>query len=228
PDDVQARHTERRVIGIDPADEGKYRILVVDDRWENRRLLVEWLRQVGFAVSEAANGREAGETWERTEPHLIWMDIRMPVMDGYEATKIIRSHAKGQNAIIIALTASILDQEQLSVRAAGCDDFVRKPVRASVVFDKMAEHLGVRYIFEEKETTETATGADLRVTQVALSRLPADWIAALRQAADEINIGEAKTIIAQIRAQDGNLAKTLDDLIDNYRFDQLQALAQQA
>ncbi|NET35959.1 MAG: response regulator, partial [Cyanothece sp. SIO1E1] len=103
----------RRVIGLAP-DQPDYRILVVEDRPENRQLLVQLLESVGFTVQEAKNGQEAIARWQTWHPHLIWMDMQMPVMDGYEATKQIRDveplpatalhHASTK---IIALTASV-------------------------------------------------------------------------------------------------------------------------
>ena len=76
---------------------------------------------------EAENGVEAIAIWEEWQPHLIWMDMRMPVMDGYEATRQIKSHLKGQATVIIALTASALEEEKTIILSSGCDDFVRKP-----------------------------------------------------------------------------------------------------
>jgi len=132
--------------------------------------------------------------------------------------------------VVIALTASILDQDQVAVRAAGCDDFVRKPVRASLIFEKITEYLGVRFIYDEPGVSaapESAPDAGPVLTPKALARLPEQWVMTLRQAADEINVTMVKNVTEQIRAQDNVLAEALDELTDNYRFDQLQALLQQ-
>ena len=155
--EVAAAPAERRVIGIAPdpstgsgqATQREYRMLVVDDKRENRRLLVEWLQAAGFVVREAANGQEAIEIWEDWSPQMIWMDVRMPVLDGYEATRRIKASLRGQATVIIALTASAFEHEQEIVRAAGCDDVVRKPVREATIFAKIAEHLGIRFVYED-------------------------------------------------------------------------------
>jgi len=145
----------RRVVGLEP-NQPTYRILVVDDRWENRQILVKLLQPLGFAVQEAENGQIALEIWEMWQPHLIWMDMRMPIMNGYDATIAIRSHLKGDATIIIALTASTLEEEKSIVLSVGCDDFVRKPFLADTIFEKMDEHLKVRYLYADLES-ESAT-----------------------------------------------------------------------
>jgi CheY-like chemotaxis protein len=218
---------ERRVIGIAPEDRREYRMLVVDDKRENRRLLVEWLQAVGFVVREAANGQEAVAIWEAWEPQLIWMDVRMPILDGYAATRQIKASIRGQATVIIALTASAFDHEQEIVRSAGCDDVVRKPVREATVFAKIAEHLGIRFIYEEPAPI---AGADrpAELLPADLAGLPAEWLASLRQAADEVDTEMASAAIERIRERDAALADGLADLVSNYRFDKLQLLIQEA
>ncbi len=142
--------TLQRVIGLE-ADQPVYRILAVDDNQENRLLLVKLLQPIGFEVREAENGYQAVELWESWQPHLIWLDTRMPVMDGFEAVRQIRAKEKQTQwrTIIIALTASTFEEKKGEVIAAGCDDFVRKPFQEQILFDKMACYLGVRYLYQE-------------------------------------------------------------------------------
>lgn len=133
--DRKPQSIAQRVIGLAP-NQPAYRILIVEDRLENRKLMVNLLQPLGFEVQEAEDGKVAVELFERWRPHLIWMDMRMPVMDGYEATQHIKAH-KGQATVIIALTASALDEERAQILAAGCDDFVRKPFLEDTIFKKM-------------------------------------------------------------------------------------------
>jgi CheY-like chemotaxis protein len=201
-------------------------MLVVDDKRENRRLLVEWLQAVGFVVREAANGQAAIEIWEAWSPHMIWMDVRMPVLDGYEATRRIKASQRGQATVIIALTASAFEHEHEIVRAAGCDDVVRKPVREATIFAKIAEHLGVRFVYEDPPpATIPERAAELRPADLAA--LPTEWLAELRQAADEVDTALAEAAITRIRGRDAALADGLADLVANYRFDKLQELIQE-
>ncbi len=78
--------------------------------------------------------------WERWKPHLIWMDMRMPVMDGYEATRRIKAAPSGQATVIIALTASAFEEDREQIMLEGCDDFVRKPFRKDEIYDMLAKH----------------------------------------------------------------------------------------
>jgi signal transduction histidine kinase/CheY-like chemotaxis protein len=110
--EIQAPQETRKVISVAP-DQPKYRILVVDDRSESRLLMSKLLKSVGFDVREAANGQEAIEQWLSYSPHLIFMDMRMPVMDGYKATERIKGPLQGQATSIIALTASALEEDRI-------------------------------------------------------------------------------------------------------------------
>ncbi|TQV87283.1 ATP-binding protein [Aliikangiella coralliicola] len=138
-----------RIVGL-AEGQPSFRILVVDDSQENNDLLTKLLVDVGFDVRSAKNGEEALITWRSWSPHLIWMDMRMPVLDGYETTKKIKSTVQGQNTIVIALTASVFEQERSSILATGCDDFMRKPYRAQRIFEMLSKHLDVTYRYEEK------------------------------------------------------------------------------
>jgi signal transduction histidine kinase/ActR/RegA family two-component response regulator len=145
-----------RVVGLED-DQPVYRILVVDDLPDNRYLLKRLLKRVGFEVEEASNGQQAIEVWEQWEPHLIWMDMRMPVMDGYTATRHIKDTPKGYSTKIIALTASAFDDERSHILAAGCDDFLGKPFRDTDIFEHMSKHLGVKYRYKaRKKVSELA------------------------------------------------------------------------
>lgn len=127
-----------------------YRILIVDDHENNRLLLHKLLKPLNFAIQEAVNGKEAVEMTIAWHPHLIWMDIGMVEMDGYEATKLIReySHNLAYYPIIIALTAHAFMEEKEDILKAGCDDVVSKPFMTTIIFDKLQQFLNIEYIYE--------------------------------------------------------------------------------
>ena len=137
-----------------------------------------------FELKEAENGREAFDIWEAWEPNLIWMDMRMPVMDGYKATERIKSTVKGQATAVIALTASAFEEEKIIVLSAGCDDFLRKPFREIEIFDMLHKHLGLQFIYEEerkKEDRRPKVEYRDALAPEALTTLPAEWLETLRQ-----------------------------------------------
>jgi PAS domain S-box-containing protein len=224
--DIERQQPTRRVIALEP-NQPRYRILVVDDNDYNRRLLIKLLNPLGFELQEASNGKEAIEIWERWQPHLIWMDMRMPVMDGYEATKQIKATTKGQATTIIALSASTLEEERAVAPSVGCDDFIRKPFRQEDIFNAMNKHLGVRYVYEESTSLADAIPSEARaLTQADLAALPADWLANLHQATLDGHIKRVQILIEQIRPQHEFLAKALLDLANQYQFEQLLTLTQ--
>jgi PAS domain S-box-containing protein len=221
---VQSQADSRRVVGLVPGSP-QYRILVVDDKWENRQLLMKFLTPIGLAVQEAANGQEAIALWETWDPHLIWMDMRMPVMDGYEATKHIRASLKGQATVILALTASALEEEKIVVLSAGCNDFVRKPFREADLFGKMADYLGLQYVYEEPAIAPTAPVDLPTLTADALAVMPPDWIHSLYTAARSGDDECLLALIQRIPSAHAALIQGLTDLTQNFQFDTLTQLA---
>ncbi len=216
---VESKARGRRVIALEP-DQPRYRILVVDDRWENRQLLLKLLAPLGFELQEASNGQEAIEIWETWHPHLIWMDIRMPVMDGYQAIEHIRSQAGTKAPAIIALTASVWEDEQAAVLATECDGFLRKPFRATDIFDLMHQHIGVRYVYDKAPLppvpaeTRTLTPSDLSI-------LPPELLARLEQATDASDMKMIDDVIVEIRTRDAALADAFVSLAYNFEYDEI-------
>ena len=229
---VKIHAPSRRVVGIAPG-QPTYRILVVEDRVENRILLTKLLRSVGFEVREAENGQEAINLWQRWRPHLIWMDMRMPVMDGYEATQQIKSCMKGKTTVVIALTASAFEEDRAAVLSAGCDDFMRKPFREQTLFDRMARHLGVRYIYEATNEAENLAedSVELRSEEqlvADLAQMPADWIERLRQAAAECSDDAIAQLVEELPPTSSCLAKVLKTFANDFLFDNVMELIEQA
>jgi signal transduction histidine kinase len=217
----------QRVIGLAP-NQPCYRILVVDDKADNRQLLSKLLSSVGFDIQEAANGKEAVTIWENWQPHLIWMDMRMPVMDGYEATREIKTREslhKRQKTIIIAITASTFEDETEVVLAAGCHDLVRKPFWEPIIFAKMAAFLGVRYIYEQKAPQLTIAQSSENISQELLSEalavMPKVWVDRLYLAAESIDNQEIFQLIEQIPEPQAALAQVLSDWVNHFRCDRI-------
>lgn len=121
---------------------GRRKILVVEDNEDNRRILVYRLAKIGdFEIREAANGREAVEAVARDRPDLIFMDLKMPVMDGWEATRRIRAMPKAATVRIVALTAQAMTGDEERALEIGCDDYLAKPVVDLAVMRQKLERL---------------------------------------------------------------------------------------
>jgi len=210
-----------KVVALE-TNQPTYRILVVDDKELNRLLLVKLLSPLGFELKEASNGQEAVEIAHDWEPHLIWMDMRMPVMDGYDATKIIKHTLKGQAIAIIALTASILDERRAVILSEGCDDFLRKPFREEEIFQVMAKHLGVRYIYEDnQEDFSLKPGIEEVMTQEAFKALPPQVVNSLAQAIEIADLELVETILKEVETRNGNLAQAIRNCLDNFEYDKV-------
>nr|WP_242041617.1 response regulator [Alkalinema sp. FACHB-956] len=226
----------RTVVGLQPG-QPSYRILVVDDSETNRKLLRHLLQPIGFEVREAAQGQAAIEEWQRWQPHLIWMDMRMPVMDGYTATRRIRMTDQGQATAIIALTASVFEEEKSLILSAGCDDFLRKPFRAAEIFATMTTHLGVQYCYEDEMVgAEAAASVDLEaalptdlsasipmqwltLTAQGLQPLPPEWLRSFYQAVMTIDVETIEQLLSDLQPQFPEVITKLRTLIDQFEYD---------
>ena len=113
------------------------RVLIVDDNPDMRGLLHDLLVPAGYELEEAGNGRDAIELFERWAPDAVLMDMRMPVMDGYEAIRRIKATEKGKNTIVIAETASAFAEDKESILKAGADGYVSKPFRMREILETL-------------------------------------------------------------------------------------------
>jgi CheY-like chemotaxis protein len=226
--EISQKPFARQVIGLAP-DQPRYRILIVDDNEHNRQLLLNFLQPLGFELQTATNGQEAIERWQQWQPHLIWMDLRMPVLNGYEATKQIRALSQESPPKILIMTASSFEEERTVAVAAGCDDFLRKPFRETDLLEMMSRHLGVCYVYEEagKEQKE-AIRAQFEPQELTskLATLPVELLERLELAAIRAKINETNALIAIIRDHDAPVAKALTALADNFEYPRIVTLIQ--
>ncbi|MEG3932477.1 MULTISPECIES: ATP-binding protein [unclassified Microcoleus] len=227
--DIESPKPSRNVIALVP-NQQTYRILIVDDKPLNRQLLIKILSPLGFELKEATNGQEAIEICDSWEPHLIWMDMRMPVMDGYEATQYIKGTIKGQATPIIALTASVLEEERAVILSAGCDAFMRKPFREADIFDAMHKHIGVRYIYEDADQTDLSAikEGDRAMSATDFVNLPDSLVADLKLAILNADMELINTLIEQIRLKDAVTAGAIATCIENFEYDKVLNLISEA
>ncbi len=291
----------RRVVGLAP-NQPTYRILIVENSWESRQLMLKLLSLPGLDVREAVDGAEAIEQWQTWQPHLIWMDMQMPVLDGFQATQQIRDYematdhwhparpgdgdrsstahnstqnghslnhdqwqlhpnghiahstahsnngqvhhahelaanGKAQKTIIIALTASAFEDDRLRSLAAGCDDFVRKPFSEGLLFEKMAEHLGIQLLYDtgvydhpDNSPEPTASEALLSLPELAvhLGDMPQDWLGELQTATTRLDTESVLQLLNHIPPQHSPIAHAITDWVNNFRFDKIIELLSSA
>jgi len=224
-----------RILGLKP-NQSSNRILVVEDNWENRQLLLQILVPLGFEVIEATNGQEAIELWEQEQPNLILMDMRMPLMNGYEATKIIKqkiidnSSKNHNNTAIIALTATAFNEDRKFMLELGCNDFIRKPFQEDILLNKIAQYLGVEYIYEfesyDKNTASSEKNNTKQLTAEALKVMPEEWRKSLYSASTNCNQNSVLQLLSEIPEHHQKLKMRLEELADNYQFDEISKLSE--
>ncbi len=205
------------VMSLEPGQAAP-RILVAEDRQDNQQVISKLLNQVGFQVRIAADGREAVDLFRIWRPQLILMDMRMPVMDGYETTRTIRTLAGGKDIPIVALTASAFEEERSHILAIGCNELVRKPIEQERLFGVIGRLLGLRYVYAEMAPPAKTAVGDLHA-------LPVELRAELAMAAAILDKEAAMAIVVRLRADHPDEARILSDLINGYRFDQVLKMA---
>ena len=246
--DLRPNILSRKVVSLAP-NQPSYRILVVEDVAENRQLLVSLLATVGFDVCAVKNGAEAVVTWREWQPHCIWMDLYMPKMDGYEATRTIRAAHKADSTIgvpkhktvIIALSASVLDHMQDEFLEVGFDDYVCKPYQINEIFDKMHQHLAVKYRYADEFTSlgnadsaaedaistfESWDTVKIASIQAELKQQPSDWKQAFFKAVLGARERNIKALLDQLPAEQQDLADLLKNCVSQLKFDVLNQLVE--
>ena len=209
----------RRAVGLAPG-QPEVRVLVAEDHAESRKLLADLLSGLGFAVRTVENGAAAIAVWEEWRPHLIWMDMRMSVMDGHEATRRIKATAAGRQTVIVVVSASVLSDERAAVLADGCDDFVLKPYREREIIDCLVRHLGVQMVYADGAATGALAPADPAAPPAPfdLANLPAGWVARVRAAAVAADAAQLLALAAAVETSRPDLAQALRTWVTEFDY----------
>lgn len=205
----------REVVSLAP-NQPEYRILIVEDQLDNQLLLTKLMKNVGFQVKVADDGKQAVELFQNWRPHLIWMDRRMPVMDGLEATRRIRELPGGKEVKIVAVTASVITEQRDEMVNAGMDEFVRKPYRFNEIYECMARQLGVQYIYADVREAEEVS--DVVLTAEMLAALPSELRRELHDALESLEDERIAAAMQQVASDDPALHKTLSRLVENFNY----------
>ncbi|MGK7903016.1 MAG: ATP-binding protein [Hormoscilla sp.] len=225
---VERKLPQRRAIALAP-NQPRYRLLVVDDKPTNRQLLIKLLVPFGFEVQEAANGREAVEIYQQWQADLIFMDMRMPVMDGYEATGQIKSLAGDKSCFVVAVTASVLEEEKAVVLEAGCDDFLRKPFKDGEILEAIARHLRAEFIYEEAASMADNDSEEKLLTAEALAAVPSELLTAIEDGLTaSLTLEELQDVIDAIASHVPAVGSKLENLVRDFRYEEVLNLIEKS
>jgi CheY-like chemotaxis protein len=201
----------------------KRKILVVDDKGQNRAVLRTFLIPLGFELIEAVNGREALDTAKEQRPDLILMDLVMPVMDGFEATRRIRQISELKDVIIIGISASAFEATKQESRAAGCHDFLVKPVQLDELLECLCQHLKLEWVYEEDtagnepEKPQSSEAAPLIIPPQELLQELLEFA----QGGYVSGIQESLVCIQALDRQYWPFVSRIEDLTESYQFEQI-------
>ncbi|MES9946039.1 MAG: AAA family ATPase [Candidatus Thiodiazotropha sp.] len=207
------RHGE--VSGLAPGQKS-YRILIAEDQRDNQLLLVKLMTQVGMQVKVAENGEECVEIFKKWKPDLIWMDRRMPVMDGVEATRRIRRLRGGKKVKIVAVTASAFKEQEPEMLDAGMDDYIRKPFLFGEIYDSLAQQLGVQFTYHKDENAPKIVRQVL--TTEHMLAVTDEQREALRLAVVSLDRQNIDSVIKQIAKDSADLGQVLSQLADEFDY----------
>lgn len=209
------------IIALKP-DQPEFRILIVDDIPESRQLLVQLLNPLGFRTMEAKDGQEAVDVWRSWQPHLIWMDLHMPNLNGCDATTLIKAEEEMPETVVIATTATAFVEELGDIMECGFDDLVRKPLQTEEVFEILYTYLGVEYVYALAETAVSPQAANNNEEEgrwkTAVATLPKPLQNKLQDAALQTNMLEMEHLIRQTNQYQPGLAQEFQRLADEFEY----------
>ena len=204
----------------------KRKILIVDDRWENRWILVNLLEPIGFELEEAKNGVEGLEKAIAFQPNLIITDLVMPVMDGFEMLRQLRQLPQLKDVVAIASSASVFDTDQHKSLDAGADEFLPKPLQAEKLLEMLRSHMKLTWIYEARETlTKIVSAPAVTLSSEDIIPPSADILMQLYELAKKGDIDEIVEAASQLKqSQPESIAfvQKLVELAESFQVKQIQ------
>jgi CheY-like chemotaxis protein len=221
---LETRLTPSRQIVDIAGERREFRVLVVDDEPSNRDVLIRMLSPVGFEIREAADGQEAIVLFESWFPHLILMDIRMPVMDGIEAILAIKSTEKGRTTPVIGVSASVFEDDKATVLESGADDFIAKPVQEAEFWEKIGQCLKVELLFDDKKRPAADRSETLPLTIERMAEFPKELVEDMQAAVQGGYMEQLAELVQSAAEHHPELSQQLLKLIDHYDYEALSRL----
>ena len=211
---------QRRVTGIQPGQE-TYRILIVDDKIDNIQYLKEILSPIGFEIKEAFDGIQAISFFEQWHPQLILMDMRMPVMNGDEATKRIKA-TEGPLPYIIIVTATAFDEDIKEIMASGADEYIKKPFKENEIFEAIEKALGVKYVYSKDESLTKETQDRLKAQDLVV--LPDERIRQMKESIINAQLDRLLDLIDESTELSPQITAQLRTMANEFQYDTLLKL----
>jgi signal transduction histidine kinase/DNA-binding response OmpR family regulator len=215
--------TKKQIIGV-KNHERPIKVLVVDDSTDNRKLLVKLLENSKFVVDEATNGLEAIQHFQENHPDLIWMDIRMPIMNGLEAVQEIKALPMGNETKILALSAHIFEEERESILTAGYDDYLSKPFSEEDVFSLMAKHLQIQYIYSDSSEDALKVALMDELTEEEMNQIENEKKQKLADAVLLLDSEAIQRAISEIGTINSRTAEKLHSLLQDFNLHKIWSL----
>ncbi|OQW93864.1 MAG: hypothetical protein BWK79_08890 [Beggiatoa sp. IS2] len=206
----------------------KRRILIVEDKAENRAVLISLLEPLGFEVLEATNGEEGIEIARKYLPDLILMDLVMPVLDGFTATRQIKETPELKNVVVIAVSASVFDAPKESL-SAGCDSFIPKPINFDKLLEQLSQYLKIKWVYANPVVSNTVPvfdSTDELPSSTTLSAEQASLLLHLVRSGDVCGIRE---FVDELKQTDEKLIPFADKIhhfAEKFQLDRLRDLAE--
>ncbi len=224
------QNMQRKIVGV----KGKiYKILLVDDKWENGTVLVNLLEEIGFEILEASQGQEALELARSERPDLIITDLVMPVMDGFEMMRHLRRSPALRDIIIIVTSASAFSKDATQSIETGGNDFIAKPVSFDLLLAKIEKHLNLEWIYEDLTTVpinnyglaNSARSPDQALNNLSMVAPTDEDINILFDLAMQGNINGILEYAIALEAKDDQLvpfAQELQNLANEFKIKQIK------
>ncbi|MEM1170002.1 MAG: ATP-binding protein [Cyanobacteria bacterium P01_H01_bin.35] len=206
----------------------KRRVLVVDDRWENRSVVINFLEMLGFEMSEAANGKEASEKMMVLPPDLVITDIMMPIMNGYELLERIHSSESLKDVVAIASSASVFESNQQDALDAGADVFLPKPIQTDILLQILEQHLDLEWVYEEEEKVSVDVA---KITESDGIIPPSQEV--LQQLLTLVEDGDIQSVIETVeelqksQATSSAFAQEILQMANNFQLQRLQTFIEE-
>ena len=218
---IEEKHTRQQIIGIS-GQKQPYRILVVDEMPENRELLRELLNPLGFDLREADNGQVAFGEWQRWTPHLIILDMHLPLMDGFELTRQIRAAENETHTPLIALTASAFEEDRQKILDHSVNAYLRKPFQDEDLFTLIADCLNIKYNYESASSIEPLPDLNQSTAELS-SPIPLELVSQMQSASMSADLDLILELVSQLDQAWPQTAARIRALASSLHYNELLA-----